>query len=42
MIVYIDNHRFHYEMENLVRLFFPDEKIKVEKEIPEDKVPPYQ
>ena len=41
MIVYIDNHRFHYEMENLVRLFFPDEKIKVEKEIPEDKVPPY-
>ncbi len=41
MIVYIDNHTFHYETENLVRLFFPNEKISIEKEIPEDIVPPY-
>ena len=41
MIVYIDNHNFHYETENLVRLFFPNEKISIEKEIPKDIVPPY-
>ena len=41
MTVYIDNHTFHYETENLVRLFFPDEKIIIEKEIPENTVPPY-
>lgn len=29
MTVYLKNHRFAYETENLCRLFFPDEKIKV-------------
>ena len=29
MRIYIDGHSFHYEMENLVRLFYPNEKIAV-------------
>ena len=29
MTIYIVNHSFHYEMENLVRMFFPNEKISV-------------
>ncbi len=29
MNLYIDNHSFHYEMENLTRAFFPYEKINV-------------
>lgn len=33
MTIYIDNHPFHYEMENLVRLFFPNDKITVKKEL---------
>lgn len=41
MIVYIDNHNFHYETENLVRLFFPNEKIIMQREIPNEKIPPY-
>lgn len=32
MNLYIDNHNFHYEMENLLRAFFPFEKINVIKE----------
>ncbi len=32
MNLYIDNHSFHYEMENLARAFFPYEKITVTKE----------
>lgn len=28
MILWIDGHDFHYEMENLCRVFFPDEQIK--------------
>lgn len=32
MNLYIKNHTFHYEMENLVRAFFPYEKIEVKKE----------
>ncbi len=32
MNLYIDNHTFHYEMENLLRAFFPYDKINVEKE----------
>lgn len=28
MILWIDGHAFHYEMENLCRVFFPDERIK--------------
>ncbi len=35
MNIYID-HEFHYETENLVRLFFPNEKITVIQGIPED------
>lgn len=27
MILYIDNHSFHYELENLIRVFYPNEKI---------------
>ena len=34
MNIYI-NHEFHYETENLVRLFFPNEKITVIQGIPE-------
>lgn len=32
MKIYIDNHKFHYEIENLTRLFFQNEKIEVIKE----------
>ncbi len=32
MNLYIDNHSFHYEMENLLRAFFPYDKITVTKE----------
>lgn len=28
MILWIDGHHFHYEMENLCRVFFPEEQIK--------------
>lgn len=31
MKVFVDNHKFHYEMENLTRVFFPNEKIEVVK-----------
>lgn len=41
MNLYIKNHSFHYEMENLIRLFFPNEKITVIKEIPEVLEQPY-
>ena len=40
MTIYID-HQFHYESENLVRLFFPNDKITVVHEIPEEKSLPY-
>ena len=29
MKVFIDNHKFHYETENLTRVFFPNEKIEI-------------
>ena len=32
MNLYINNHSFHYELENLARLFFPNEKINVIKD----------
>lgn len=32
MTIYIDNHKFHYEMENLTRVFLKNEIIKIEKE----------
>ncbi len=40
MNLYIDNHSFHYEMEKLIRAFFPYEKINVIKEY-EVKEKPY-
>ena len=30
------NHKFHYEMENLLRVYFP-EKITISEEIPENE-----
>jgi len=41
MTIYIDNHPFHYEMENLVRLFYPNEKISVISEISQEKEAEY-
>lgn len=32
MNIYIDNHKFHYEIENLCRLFFPNSKFKIIKD----------
>ncbi len=32
MTIYIKNHLFHYEIENLCRLFFPNEKLTVIKD----------
>ena len=32
MKIYINNHPFHYEIENIARLFFPYEKLEVIKE----------
>lgn len=40
MNLYIINHGFHYELENLARLFYPNEKITVIKS-PEALEPPY-
>ena len=40
MTIYID-HQFHYETENLVRLFFPNDKITVVKEEPAVKELPF-
>ncbi|MCO7137890.1 coproporphyrinogen dehydrogenase HemZ [[Clostridium] leptum] len=38
MTLLIDGHGFHYEMENLCRLFFPHDAIKVVHEPAEDEV----
>lgn len=32
MIIFVDGHKFHYETENLCRVFFPFENIKVLRE----------
>ena len=32
MKIYIINHNFHYEIENLTRVFFPNEKIEIIKD----------
>lgn len=34
MNIYIINHKFHYEMENLTRIFFPNEKLNIIKDLP--------
>ena len=36
MILIIKGHNFHYEMENLCRVFFPYEKINTLAEMPQD------
>lgn len=33
MKIYILNHKFHYEIENLTRVFFPNEKIEIIKDV---------
>ena len=40
MNLYVINHGFHYELENVARLFFPNEKITVVREC-ERKEEPY-
>ncbi len=40
MNLYVKNHNFHFELENLTRLFFPNEKITVIREFCE-LTPPY-
>ncbi len=39
MNLYVKNNRFWFELENLTRLFFPNEKINVYKEFSEVKLP---
>lgn len=41
MTIYIENHDFHYETENLVRLFFPNEKLNTVHEPPAALQEPY-
>ena len=41
MRIYIDGHSYHYETENLVRLFYPNEKINVINEPAESPEKPY-
>ena len=40
MNLYVKNHTFHFELENLTRLFFPNEKITVIRDFSEPQ-PPY-
>lgn len=40
MNLYVKNHNFHFELENLTRLFFPNEKITVIRDFLEPQ-PPY-
>ena len=40
MNLYVKNHNFHFELENLTRLFFPNEKITVIRDFSEPR-PPY-
>ena len=38
MKVFIENHSFHYEIENLTRVFFLNEKIEIIKARADDEV----
>ncbi len=38
MKVFIENHSFHYEIENLTRVFFPNEKIEIIKARVDDEL----
>ena len=40
MNLYVKNHNFHFELENLTRLFFPNEKMTVMRDFSEPQ-PPY-
>lgn len=40
MKILIENHPFHYEMENLTRIFFPNEKLEVVKTAENDETTP--
>lgn len=40
MNLYVKNHNFHFDLENLTRLFFPNEKITVIRDFSEPQ-PPY-
>lgn len=40
MNLYVKNHNFHFELENITRLFFPNEKITVIRDFSEPQ-PPY-
>lgn len=40
MNLYVKNHNFHFELENLTKLFFPNEKITVIRDFSEPQ-PPY-
>ena len=40
MNLYVKNHKFHFELENLTRLFFPNEKITVIRDFSKPQ-PPY-
>ena len=37
MILVVENHKFHYEMENLCRVYYPYEKINVVNELAEEE-----
>lgn len=39
MNLYVKNHNFHFELENLTRLFFPNEKITVIRDFSEQQPP---
>lgn len=39
MNLYVKNHNFHFELENLIRLFFPNEKITVIRDFSEPQPP---
>lgn len=39
MNLYVKNHNFHFELENLTRLFFPNEKITVIRDFTEPQPP---
>ena len=39
MHLYVKNHNFHFELENLTRLFFPNEKITVIRDFSEPQPP---
>lgn len=41
MRIYIKNHNFHYEIENLTRLFFPNDKLTVCRDVPNEPEKPY-